>query len=86
MKYAFKYYLALSKVDGSEPRLYACQIVNAGTNTSQSDTGYEWYDRLGGIVVKVSASRAEEQGSIPGRVIKEALKTEEVTLELKPLG
>ena len=31
-------------------------------------------DRLGGVMVKASASRAEDSGSIPGRVMPKTLK------------
>ena len=30
---------------------------------------YKLFNRLGGVMVKASASRAEDRGSIPGRVI-----------------
>ena len=33
-------------------------------------------DRLGGVMVKASASRAEDRGSIPGRVMPKTLKME----------
>ena len=31
-------------------------------------------DRLGGVMVQASASRAEDRGSIPGRVMPKTLK------------
>ena len=33
-------------------------------------------DRLGGVMVKASTSRAEDRGSIPGRVMPKTLKME----------
>ena len=33
-------------------------------------------NRLGGVMVKASASRAEDRGSIPGRVMPKTLKME----------
>ena len=36
----------------------------------------EGTDRLGGVMVKASASRAEGRGSIPGRVMPKTLKME----------
>ena len=37
---------------------------------------YSLYDRLGGVMVKASALRAEDRGSIPGRFIPKTLKIE----------
>ena len=35
-----------------------------------------FFHRLGGVMVKASASRAEGRGSIPGRVMPKTLKME----------